>query len=349
MGFSRIPFESPDTDFPKNKIVLLNGNELHCYPKPNQPELLTKDDLKLDTTGVYFSLKRNSKSPDKKKEESAKKELLEQFFLNHAFYFLEHADKVFNDSRMFLAHVPVVSGIAYTGTSGFTDPTLGIYLEWWLNCEADVRHDSNGNDALTYHIAGSPLSGCNKCACVYSDGSTKSISHHSFLPVWSSFIDLNWRYTEAKYIYESYSLQEVYDILVATDESEERELAVKLKIQDERHGMLTEMYHSLCAKMRALAMRFHNSELADFTAELQKRKEDTKKALANLEIERKELRKQWENGEIPQPEYSRKVNPLRLQEKDLEKKLEQFKYDSIQQLLSSGDLTIGMVIDYLKD
>ena len=77
MGFTRIPFESPDTDFPKNKIVLLNGNELHCYPKPNQPEFITKDDLKLDTTGVYFSLKRNSESPDKKKEESAEKALSE--------------------------------------------------------------------------------------------------------------------------------------------------------------------------------------------------------------------------------------------------------------------------------
>ena len=311
--------------------------------------MFAKDDLKLDTTGVYFSLKRNSASPDKKKEESAEKALSERFFLDHAFYFLEHADRVFSDSRMFLAHVPVVSGIAYTGTSGFTHPTLGIYLEWWLNCEADVRHDSDGNDALTYYIAGSPLSGCNKCACVYSDGSTKSISHHSFLPVWSTFIDLNRRYTEAKYIYESYSLQEVYDILVASDESEERGLAVRLKIQDERYGTLTEMYHSQCAKIKDMAMRLHNSELATFKAELLKRKEDTNKALANLEIERKELRKQWENGELPQLEYSRKVNSLRLQEKDLEQKLEQFKYDSIEQLLSSGDLTIGMVNDYLKD
>ena len=42
MGFTRIPFESPDMDFPKNRIVLLNGNELHCYPNRTSQSCLPK-------------------------------------------------------------------------------------------------------------------------------------------------------------------------------------------------------------------------------------------------------------------------------------------------------------------
>jgi len=93
------------------------------------------------------------------------------FFAKHAFFFLEKADEIFSDSRMFLAPVPVTNGLAYTGT--FEQATLGIYIEWWLNCKEDVRHDSDGNDALTFKISGSPLSGANACLCVSRDASVK--------------------------------------------------------------------------------------------------------------------------------------------------------------------------------
>jgi len=32
---------------------------------------------------------------------------------------------------MFLCPIYMQSGLAYTGSSGFEKPTLGIYIEWW--------------------------------------------------------------------------------------------------------------------------------------------------------------------------------------------------------------------------
>ena len=58
----------------------------------------------------------------------------------------------------------------------------------------------------TYHVAGSPLSGSNKYSCVHLDGSTCTIVHNQFIPVWRSFIEINSRY-------EAYSLEEVAQLL----------------------------------------------------------------------------------------------------------------------------------------
>ena len=118
-----------------------------------------------------------------------------------------------SDSRMFLAPVPIVNGIAYSGTAGFTNPTLGVFVEWWLNCETDVTHDNSGKEALCYAIAGSPLTGINGCGCVYPDGTTERIVYGKFSNVWRTFVQINQRYTEVKQIAEAYSLQEVYDKL----------------------------------------------------------------------------------------------------------------------------------------
>lgn len=168
-----------------NKITLLNSNELTCYPKENPAESNTVEPTDLD------------------------------FFLDHAFFFYNHADKILSDSRMFLAPVPVRSGIAYSGTHGFENPTLGIFLEWWLHSDCENTKDHQGNDALTYFISGSPLSGTNACSCVYPDGSTAKIHHYSFHPVWKDFMEINTRYELAKAKYKSYTLQEIFKILNA--------------------------------------------------------------------------------------------------------------------------------------
>lgn len=202
-----------NTTFPKNKIVLLNGKELICHPKVECTDNITDDELKIDTTGTFLSVGKKSQNKVSKKVMAPN----EQLFLDNAFYFLNNADKIFSDSRMFLAPVPIQSGIAYTGTSGFHNPTLGVYLEWWLNCETDVTKDKKGRDALTYYIAGSPLSGMNHCACVYPDGKSKDISHYPFREVWSTFMKINNRYSESKAQYEAYTLEEVVNILKASD------------------------------------------------------------------------------------------------------------------------------------
>lgn len=203
-----VDLDALSTEFPDNRIVLINGSELVCYPKVVQPEIYSEDKLSLDKSGEYLTV---GSKPVVKKAETDKDEL-KDFFYKNAFLFFRNAHRILNDSRMFLAPIPVQSGLAYTGTSGFHYPTLGVYIEWWLNCDANVTKDRKGRDALTCRIAGSPLSGSNHCTCVYPDGKIGDISHSPFINVWSTFMKINKRYTKAKQMYEAYTLTEVVDI-----------------------------------------------------------------------------------------------------------------------------------------
>ena len=198
---------------PEGKIQLLNGTVLDCYPL-EQPEAKVDNELKLDTTGTYLVIGRSKQKPvaDPTSDEQKKKE--ENLFLHNAFLFLQHRDRIMSDSRMFLCPIPIQNGLAYTGTSGFRRPTLGVYLEWWLNCEKATVRKEDKTKWLVYRIAGSPLSGANRCGIVDNEGNadTESLSG-PFSPIWSSFMSINNRYDEAKSLYQAYTLEEVVEIL----------------------------------------------------------------------------------------------------------------------------------------
>ena len=173
-----IETEEKDVRHPEGKILLKNGNALDCYAKEDNAE-------------------------------AVENEHWEELFLKEAFFLYEHRDAVYADSRMFLTPLPFDNNLAYTGTSGLDNATLGIYLEWWDNCERAVIKDKGEIVGLTYFIAGSPLSGSNRCNAVNRYGKSKEIRFHSpFTDIWSSFMKINQRYTEAKQIYQAYTLEE---------------------------------------------------------------------------------------------------------------------------------------------
>ena len=172
-----IETEEKDVRHPEGKILLKNGNVLDCYEKEDRPERIKKP--------------------------------WKELFLKEAFFLYEHRDAVYADSRMFLTPLPFDNNLAYTGTSGLRNATLGVYLEWWDNCERAILKDKGEVTALTYFIAGSPLSGSNHCNVVNRRGESKSIVFNSpFTEIWGSFMRINQRYTEAKQIYQAYSLEE---------------------------------------------------------------------------------------------------------------------------------------------
>lgn len=210
-----------NTETTENSITLMNGAVLECFPKESQPCDIEPDKMQLDATGKYLSI--GNKKPYKRKAEAQidPTEELEQqqkkLFTDNAFYLLAHSERIMRDSRMFLAPVAVHSGLAYTGTSGFRNPTIGIYLEWWNECARALRTDDEGNRSLVFYLSGSPLSGANCCAEVYEDGRIESVSVRSFIDFWRTFMAINQRYTEAKDIHQAYTLQQVLDILHAED------------------------------------------------------------------------------------------------------------------------------------
>jgi len=191
----------------KIQIDLLNGTQLVCKTERTGVVRIVSERIILDKIGKYLSVGR--------KKPLASRSHWDTYFTNHAFYFLERADEIFSDSRMFFAPVYVENGLAYSGTSGFEHPTLGIYIEWWLNCETDVMHDHDGNEALTFLMSGSPLSGMNSYLCVYPDGIVRRIDHCEFRKVWRSFWNINGRYSDAKQLCKAYSLETVFAVLEA--------------------------------------------------------------------------------------------------------------------------------------
>ena len=195
----------------KHYLELTDSTCIEAFPKAERPAKIEKDNLALDSTGEFLQMgggrKRRKKIVTCTDEEQLK------LFLQNAHRLIGESDKIMADSRMFLAPLPIRNGLAYTGTSGFRHPTLGVYIEWWRNYECAWTEDKNGEKQPLYYIAGSPLSGCNACASVDTEGNGHSVSVYPFNNVWRSFMEVNTHYTEAKQLYAAYSLEKVIAIL----------------------------------------------------------------------------------------------------------------------------------------
>lgn len=216
------------TEHPQNSIILMNGAVLECFPKESNQSDFVPDQMKLDTTGVYLSIGNKPCKPQPSTTEE--KERQKKLFTDNAFYLLAHQERIMRDSRMFLAPVAVQNGLAYIGTSGFNAPTLGIYLEWWNECPIALRTGEDGHRSLVFHLAGSPLSGANRCAEVYEDGRVEHTQMSPFINYWRPFTAINTRYDEAKHIYQTYTLEHVLEILHAED-NESWNYSVEIKVR----------------------------------------------------------------------------------------------------------------------
>ncbi len=205
-----------ETTHPAGKIELLDGSLIEGFPRQT-PIQVADNTMSLDTTGEYFQIRR--KKPKIQKEQDAVKAermRLEKLFYENAFFFLLHKKEILGDSRMFLTPLPVMGGLAYTGSSGFMNPTLGVCVEWWNYYGASRLVSDDGLTELIWYIAGSPLSGSNRCSVVNDKGVTRTVQVTPFSDTWRSFIAINIRYDECKEQYEAYSLEETLELLHRT-------------------------------------------------------------------------------------------------------------------------------------
>lgn len=199
--------------FPKGKIILTCGKELECHLKDELPAVIQPDDPGLDTTGVYLQIGKPTPRKTPAEEDNAWMDL----FYKNAFFLYEHRDAILSDSRMFLTPLPFKNNLAYTGTNGMQNATLGIYLEWWETCPRTVLRNEDGSvRALTYFFAGSPLSGSNSCCAVTREGKQETVRFSPFIDIWRTFININTRYTEAKQVYQAYTLEETVRAIQAS-------------------------------------------------------------------------------------------------------------------------------------
>lgn len=194
-------------------IELIDGTRIEAFPKAVQPETIKEDKLALDTTGEYLQIGHRKQKPKRTTERDIIAQQRGELLCRNLHRLITESDKILADSKMFLAPVPIQNGLAYFGTSGFQNPTLGVYIEWWRHHKCAWIIDELGEKRPLIYIAGSPLSGANMCAYVGAEGDSYGVSATKFTPIWQSFVYVNTRYTEAKQRYEAYTIEEVIEKL----------------------------------------------------------------------------------------------------------------------------------------
>ena len=329
----------PTVDHEKMTIRLLNGRTLQCYPRVEAlPHIDNR--MKLDTTGQYLIVGRKKTAEQQTSPELENQRMqAEKFFTDHAFFFLDHREQILNDSRMFLAPVPIQSGLAYTGTSGFQRPTLGVYIEWWMTCVPAIIGRYRKNTWLTYRIAGSPLSGSNRCGIVNANGECRSEQLPSpFSAIWRPFVAVNKRYDEAKERYESYSLEEVVKLLETNDRGDSLTERMVYLLQRENYVLRQTILENEKAAAKELEAKSKKMETMRITllkeyieskremfeewyADYSRKHEEVRLQLEDLKMQKKQLKQQLRDGEITNKFHQQQLTPLKDRISNLEFKL----------------------------
>ena len=315
--------ESQEMNNSDNTITLLNGTTLDCYPKTEHQDCLEEKDA------------REEKRQDLK------------FFLDHTHDFYKNADKIFQDSRMFLAPVPKCGW--------FSNPILGVLLEWWIYGKEEFRKDQEGNDALTFNMIGNPMTGSHLCECVYPDGTITKIRHKSFMYVMDEYRSISSRYKGAK-SFDAYSLQEVWEILSCDPNDASSMLAAKLRIQESRNVKLNKQlsalqnrYDELSKKFEQICIKHYQKDLDEFRDEYKRREQETEDEIEKIREQRRALRAQFKSGALDLMTYQELVSPLARMRRQLETKLKVFKAEQIHQLLSNNDITYITINNYINN
>ena len=340
-------------EHPEGKIKLLNGTVLDCYPLELQQNKV-ENDLKLDTTGNYLVVgrRKTASTPQSDKEKEEEKKL----FLYNAFRFLQYRDRIMSDSRMFLCPVPIQSGIAYTGKSGFNRPTLGVYLEWWLNCESALICEKDETKKLVYHIAGSPLSGSNHCGVVDENGKTETQSIYPFLSLWPDFMRINSRYDDAKGLYQAYTLEQVVEIMEEEDLSsvDDKEIEILFlksalrKRQKNSSNQIKQLYE-IINKLKFHLFYAHRDALKNIMAIHDEKKEQKEKREKEIDAACKELRKKLKAGEIDNKHYQQQLTPLKKEKEHNDFQLRNYRWDAVKELFPDLNYTLDDVESFFKD
>ena len=331
-----------NTEQPQNSITLMNGAILECFPKESHQGDFVPDKMKLDATGTYLSLGNKPCKPQPRATEE--KEQQKKLFTDNAFYLLAHQERIMRDSRMFLAPVAVQNGLAYTGTSGFLAPTLGIYLEWWNECSIALRTDKDGNRSLVFHLAGSPLSGTNHCAEVFEDGRIEHIQVSSFISHWQPFVNINTQYDEAKHIYQAYTLEQVLEILHAEDgdgwdyssEIKERFMQSEINELKKKVERLTKESDKWYSMYKDTYMKYKDAEISEAFSTFQSFREECEAQINSIKMRKQALKADLKSGRMDNIAYQRTLTPLNQQIKDLEFRVSTQKYELINKYLSEG-------------
>lgn len=324
------------------KITLLDGSQLDCYPIAFPSEKAVSGEFSLDTTGEYLQVgKKPHFTTDKELAERRKQEEIDEKLLyEHAHLFHANADKILSDSRLFLTPINIVNGLAYTGTSGFRKPTLGVYIEWWLY-HKDASIDAKG--CPIWFISGSPLSGSNACSAVDRKGKIhRAQLNGSFSAVWSSFVEVNNRYNEFKDRYMAYELREVIDILEGTNDAQQY-FKLHLSLEKVRYDnyisnlkralkQAKELSAEYKVKIQRLIFQQYREESMEYYNKCINLQTVARLAREYFYEQRIELRKALRGGNIDNITYQRTLIPFKKKAKEAENQRCEYEHEGLNKV-----------------
>ena len=303
-------------------IILLDGRIIPCYESKSSEQpvsnhfLVEKTDTRIRIGRLSCPGQAKAATPESaytRTNTEAQLKLFRTYF--HTFY--SHRERILSDSRMFLAHIPMRNGLAFTGMSGLLFPTLGVLIEWLLHAPYATEQDANGRIWMVCRIAGSPLSGSNHCTLVDGDGNTRSQSIYPFISLWSPFMRINSRYEDAKSKYQSYTLEEVVDIfsregLLRPDPNEITILHLNNQVARLRQQIQEADKHDRKrnADYHRVLMKRHFDRLCPMVRELEQQLSNSEKRLTDIYALRADLRNRLKRKEISPHDYRKQVAPL---------------------------------------
>ena len=350
------PFKEGGENFPQNKIILTDGRVLECYPLDGQaPEKAGHDPMELDKTGQYLIIGHRKPTPTP--QPSPTVESQRQLFTDNAFYLLAHSKRILSDSRMFLCPVAIQNGLAYTGTSGFHGPTLGIYIEWWQLAKDAMLTDKKGRRSLVYHLAGSPLSGMNKCCAIREDGQQEIVSLSSFGAHWGPFMKLNQRYTEAKQLYQSYTLQQVLDQLHQEDNGQTDFAPIigtlfmkhEIDVLNRQIASIQETCDRWQSKYTDLLAHYNEEKMRQLYADYEKLASNVGKEIDSLKEQKRNLKASLRKGSLDNVSYQRQLSPLKKRIQDLLLSISNYQYEKVRETFPDNeDITFTMIEEFVS-
>ena len=334
-----------ETPFPEGKLLLLDGRLIDGYPvATEETDSVNDDTLNIDKKGQCISAQKTSPCDSDKDLE---------LFLKNAFRFLANKERILTDSRMFLCPIPVQSGMSISGTSGFMNPTLGVYLQWWDACSGALRTDENGRRSLVFKLSGSNLSGVNKSG---EDGSVGYDCLRPFKSYWYPFVKINNAYTEAKKKYQAYTLEQVTEILEREEMGDiayahainERFHAAEIMALNERVNYLNEQNKALEERYQNAMLRWKEDRIVKYYNDYVALEMRVETEISLLTEQKRELKAALRRGEYTNKEYEPLVIAINKQIESAKTELSLFKYSELNRIFPQDYISFCRIEEYVN-
>lgn len=278
----------------------------------------------------------------------------QKLFLENAFLFFKHKDRILADARMYNCKVPFESELPGLIAYGFLRPTLKTYLNWWQNCEQALVRKEDESEWLVYKISGNPSCGMNNCGIVNKDGEIGTENIIPFSPLWHSFTAANDHFYEFDEEDKVYTLSEIVEILKEDhNELDDNEVHIAflksaLKQKNAQTSCIIENLEEQIWCLKKHLMKMQKTELGACLIEYEMEKERTTAKEKDINEKIIELRRKLKAGELDNKQYQELVTPLKDKREAVRIKMQGLSFMVPETFFPRVGITIEDIEKFLK-